>query len=75
MTREQQKAYVKNWGETGRWLEEIRWRELASLDDTAALRATKDLLELGLLTPLPPHRHTWSGLIDLQDLLHSRQDP
>jgi hypothetical protein len=73
VTREQQMVYVKNWGETGRWLEEIRWRELASLGDTAALRATKDLLELGLLTPLPPHRQTWSGLIDLQDLLHRRK--
>jgi hypothetical protein len=73
VTREEQRKYVKQWQETGRWLEEIRWRELASLGDTAALRATKDLLELGLLTPLPPHRQTWSGLIDLQDLLHRRK--
>jgi hypothetical protein len=36
MTREQAHAYVKVWGETGRTLEEIKWREVAAIERNAA---------------------------------------
>src|SRR5437764_2056964 len=61
MTRETERAYVKRWVETGRVLEEIRWRELRGLDDARALKASADLIEAALRTPLPPGRRRWSG--------------
>jgi hypothetical protein len=39
MTPEAARAYVRNWVETGRVLEDIRWRELSGMDDATALRA------------------------------------
>jgi hypothetical protein len=71
MTREAERAYVKRWVETGRLLEEIRWRELRTLDDAVALKASSDLINAALLVPLPLSRRQWSGLIDQQDLFHS----
>jgi hypothetical protein len=32
MTRQDQRAYVRRWVETGQILEQIRWRELRALD-------------------------------------------
>lgn len=72
-TREQERAYWKGWAETGKWLEEIKWRELAEIDDARAFEASRDLLNIGLSSPLPEHRRRWSGLIDFQDLLHGRK--
>jgi uncharacterized protein (DUF433 family) len=40
MTQDAERAYVKRWAETGRLLEEIRWRELRALDDAVALKAS-----------------------------------
>ncbi|MGH9255838.1 MAG: hypothetical protein ACRD3C_14855 [Vicinamibacterales bacterium] len=71
MTREAERAYVQQWVETGRILEEIRWRELGDLDAATALRASDDLIELALQVPLPPRRRSWSGLADLQTRLHA----
>jgi hypothetical protein len=70
--RDAERAYVKRWAETGRLLEEIRWRELSALDDAGALRAASDLINAALHVPLPQHRRQWSGLIDQQDLFHPR---
>ena len=75
MTRDTEQAYARNWLETGRLLDEIRWRELRDLDPAVALRASDDLIELALRVPLPADRRTSSGLVALQDVLHlMRQD-
>jgi diadenosine tetraphosphate (Ap4A) HIT family hydrolase len=73
VTRDAERAYVRNWVETGRLLEEVRWRELRNLDDSRALRASDDLLAAAACVPMPSHRRTWSGLVDLQDRLHGRR--
>jgi hypothetical protein len=63
---------VKRWIDTGRLLEDLRWRELAALDDERALRASDALLEYGARLPLAPHRREWSGLVEQQRLLWRR---
>lgn len=73
MTADDQRAYVRNWMATGRLLEVLRWDELRALDPETALRATDALLEAAVLVPVPPRRRTWSGLVDLQRLLHGSQ--
>jgi len=70
VTREMERAYVKQWAETGRLLEEIRWRELAALDPETALRASDALIEAALRVPLPSKRREWSGLVEQQAVLH-----
>jgi len=70
MTREAERDYVRRWTETGRILEEIRWRELRALSASAALKASDDLIDLARRVPLPVARRAWSGLIELQDRLH-----
>ena len=72
MTREAERAYVRRWVETGRLLEDLRWRELQALDDTAALRATDRLIEAALLVPMPSTRRQWSGLVEWQRLVRAR---
>ncbi len=64
------KAYVKRLEETGRILDEIRWRELAALDPVRALEASDMLIEAALRVPVPDHRRTWSGLVEQQALFH-----
>ena len=71
MTRDAERVYVKRWVETGRLLEEIRWRELRALDGAVALRASSDLISAALQVPMPLRRRQWSGLIDQQALFHS----
>jgi hypothetical protein len=75
VTPEAQRDYVRNWVETGRLLEDLRWQELRDLPDAVALQASDHLLSAARLVPLPQRRWEWSGLIDLQDLLHSRHRP
>lgn len=72
MQPEADRQYVKHWAETGRLLEELRWRELAGLDDERALAASDALIEAALLVPLPAHRRTGSGLVEQQARLHRR---
>ena len=72
MTRDAEQAYVRQWVETGRLLDEIRCRELRHLDAAVALRAADDLIELAPRVPLPSDRRSWSGLVELQDVLHAR---
>lgn len=69
MTRQDQRAYVRRWVETGEILEQIRWHELRVLDAAAALVASDRLIEAALRVPLPASRREWSGLVDLQELL------
>ena len=69
-TLEATRAYVKRWSETDRLIEEVRWRELAALDDMQALRASDALLEYGRHLPLTAGRSEWSGLVEQQKLLH-----
>jgi len=64
------RAYVKGWAETGRLLEELRWRELAALDAREALASADTLIEAAMLVPLPLERRRWSGLADQQALFH-----
>lgn len=73
MTRDAERAYVRRWVETGRLLEEIRWRELRALDAARALKASSDLINAALQVPLPQRKRQWSGLIDQQDLFHRRR--
>lgn len=73
MTADAQREYVRNWTETGRLLERIRWDELRALDPQSALRATDALLDAAVRVPFPPARRTWSGLVELQRLLHRRR--
>lgn len=73
MTADAQREYVRNWAETGRLLERIRWDELRTLDPQRALRATDALLDAAIRVPLPAARRTWSGLAELQRLLHRRR--
>lgn len=72
MTREEQRAYVRRWAETGRLLEERRWRELRALSPAGALLASDILIQAALRIPLPAARVKWSGLVKLQDALHGR---
>ena len=73
MTGDAARAYLKEWAETGRLLETIRWQELAALDDQMAREASDDLIRAALEVPLPEARRTHSGLVDLQRLLHRRR--
>lgn len=73
ITREAARAYVRQWAETGKLLEEQRWRELSSLTVTRALAASDALIDAALQVPLPPSRRTWSGLVEQQDRLHRRR--
>ena len=70
MSSETARAYVKHWAETGRLLDELRWRELAALDVRAALKAADALIDAALLVPLPAARRHSSGLVEQQALLH-----
>jgi hypothetical protein len=56
MTRQDQRAYVRRWVETGQLLEQIRWRELRALEPAAALAASDDLIEAALRVPLSAAR-------------------
>ena len=69
---ERARAYVKGWAETGRQLEEQRWRELAALTEAQAVAASDALIAAALQVPLPEARRIWSGLVEQQDLFHRR---
>jgi len=70
---ESERQYVQRWVETGRLLEDLRWRELETIDTAAALEASDCLIDAALRVPLPARRVEWSGLVELQDLLHARR--
>ena len=70
MTSDAARAYVKRWAQTGRLLDELRWRELAALDDVRALQASDALIESARLVPMPARRRGWSGLVEQQAIFH-----
>jgi hypothetical protein len=72
MTPDSERDYVRRWVETGRLLDDLRWRELKVLGQAAALEASDHLIDAALRVPLPRHRLQWSGLVEFQDLLHAR---
>lgn len=73
MAQEIEREYVRNWRQTGQVLEAMRWQEVRSLSDADASKAALWLIAAACLVPLPPHRRSWSGLVDLQDRLHGRR--
>ncbi len=73
MTPDAQRAYVRRWAEAGRLLDDQRWRELATLTSERALAAADALLEAALRVPLSESRRSWSGLVDLQKVLHRKR--
>jgi len=72
MTSEAERAYVKQWAQTGRLLELRRWAELREMTGADARRTSGVLIEAALRIPLPQRRRVWSGLVELQDRLHRR---
>ena len=72
MTSASERDYVRQWVETGRLLEEMHWREVQALDPDTALEASRQLIDAALRVSLPSRRLAWSGLVDLQDVLHAR---
>jgi len=72
MTPDDQRAYVRRWVETGRMLDELRWRELQTLDAATAIKASDLLIDAALRVLLPSTRRVWSGLVEWQDLLRGR---
>ena len=66
MTLAEQKAYLRQWSETGRLLDSIRWQEVRALDDTSALRFADELIQMALDVPMPPERQQSSGLVEQQ---------
>jgi len=57
------KAFAKNWSETGRLLEEIRFRELATLTEEKAKQQTITLFALWR----PGFSRNTSGLVEQQE--------
>jgi hypothetical protein len=72
---EQQRRLVRAWTEYGPILEELRFEELARLDEVEARRAISELLDLALQTPIPRERWQSSGLVELQAALHPAEHP
>lgn len=72
MTRDDERAYVQRWVETGQMLDDFRWRELRTLDAADALRASDHLIDAALRVPLPCTRRLWSGLVEWQDIVRTR---
>ena len=66
-------SWLRQWRAAGPALEEVRRRELRDLSDEEALAATEDLLSMAQMSPLPPERLAWSGLVTQQALLHRRR--
>jgi hypothetical protein len=56
--------------DTGRLIEELRWRDLAALDDERACEAADALIEAALRVPLPAARRSGSGLVQQQAIFH-----
>lgn len=68
-----ERAWIAQWRAAGAALARVRRDELASLTAAAALAASDTLLTIGAATPLPADRRAWSGLVDLQRLLHRQR--
>ena len=73
MTPDQARLYVRRWDETGRLLDQQRWRELSTLSPERALAAAGALIDAALRVPLPAARRASSGLVDQQRLFHRKR--
>jgi hypothetical protein len=73
MDRELQRKLVLQWGETGRFLEELRRSELRAMSDEKGREISEMLLSLAESFPLSQRRRTWSGLVEQQALFHRRR--
>lgn len=73
MTPDQARALVQGWDETGRQVEQQRWRELATLTDERALIASTALITAALQVPLPASRRLSSGLVEQQRIFHRKR--
>ncbi|MBM3818792.1 MAG: hypothetical protein FJW14_07240 [Acidimicrobiia bacterium] len=72
MTRRAQddRQWAAGWAAAGTALDDVRARDLRLLSEDEALRTIEDLLSTVTPAELPAARRTWSGLVDLQRLLH-----
>ena len=66
MTEETARRLARQKVEAGRLVDELRWRELALLDDERALQTSDALIEAALSVPIPAWRRTTSGLVEQQ---------
>ena len=66
---ETQKAWARQWRETGEALAEVRRAELRTLTAEQALAASDDLLSLSDRLSSPSAKWTTSGLVEQQRLL------
>ena len=73
MTPAEQEAWMAQRRAAGPQLLEVRRRELRSLTDEEALRASEILLSVASGTPCSAERLRYSGLVDQQALFHSRR--
>jgi len=73
MDLELQRKLVLQWGETGRFLEELRRSELRAMSDEKGRAISEAVLSLAENLPLSPRRQTWSGLVEQQALFHRRR--
>ena len=63
-----QKELVAQWCETGRVLDDLRRKELASQSPEQSRQAAYDMLQLGGILSTDPARERTSGLIEMQRL-------
>jgi len=67
-----EQKWLAQWRRAATALEDQERRELESLTDEDALKASDALLALSSTASLEPGRTETSGLIELQSLLHKR---
>ena len=70
--REQsEQQWARRWAAAGTALDDVRARDLSGLSEAEALRTIDELLSTVTPVEYPAARREWSGLIDLQRLLHT----
>ena len=63
--------WARQWAEAAVPLADVRARDLRAMSDDDALRITDELLGMANPSDVPPAPRTWSGLVELQRLLHA----
>jgi hypothetical protein len=66
-----EQQWARKWTDAAAALADVRARELQSMSDDDALRITEGLLAMSDPAHLALARRTWSGLVEMQRLLHS----
>lgn len=72
LSAEARRSWLEQWEKAGPALAEQRKLELRRLTDSKALAASDALLSLVTTVTLAPSRHSHSGLVEQQLLLHRR---